>query len=870
MFFLLKFSIFIDQLIFGDKIKCFSHLLFWSITICIYLVCNQYKILLFQISNNDLDLLTLFSLVLTIWANFGIYVGFLQFMAGYDNKENGTYLGYQKMDFLTRRNVWSHLTNSWEFFGSLLLSIVLPIMVKLNLLVGNHFQYIFQSVVGFLLVLYIFLLQFSLKVARTTILINKKNDGGLKEVIKLDIENRYNKYFNKLINQKFSYGSMESYFRQVKMELSNIENNADKIIFLKVVYFRIIDDEFIDRFEGFEAKDIDNYKYFIKEKYDLISNIDLEDDELISFAISLFKIDTQIFDKLIKKDTRWIDNDYNFESWGIYNKKFILNVECNFKNKQSLINSYDFRKINNIHIYMFKKLVEMAKNKQTISQLVHLIQEKISQNNIRENYWRTDSPSEVFIFDKTISTPNLRISKSYYEEIERINIFNSSYYSEIKYKSDSNNIYIYFYPNILKIDFHFKDGGKYYIQRNKIRDYYDEYEEKVWNILFAKYRDSDNLSDEFFPNLREPEIILDSFGDSDDILVRDYDNKIYYSKICFNYLTTNFEYIDSNNSQFTNLLKIVKTMSTIYRGAFALYQLLYPENRDWDSSVESYIEILSEALQSIKEERKKIYNDMVSIIIEIENRKGLGREVLEKVFETRDNLVIDDKFLKDFKDIPKLLLIVVQSILSTSQYSFRKVELQKEYEKRDLVKQYIRGLSITPNLFLSRTNYNKPLNSSMSEFLLENMKLLSYYDFGNFPLSSILMFEKLLYWKCYRDDKHDEQEFMINHIREKDEHKLRGYRYHFFGSLLKFLTLKLTEDQDIQYLSIVSDKDFKKDFKFALLNYLKVNQLTLDMYLDEITNELENYDSLRVGIYEKKLIKREVKKIIFKNYISLN
>ena len=445
---MLKFSIFIDQLIFGDKIKCFSHLLFWSITICIYLVCNQYKILLFQISNNDLDLLTLFSLVLTIWANFGIYVGFLQFMAGYDNKENGTYLGYQKMDFLTRRNVWSHLTNSWEFFGSLLLSIVLPIMVKLNLLVGNHFQYIFQSVVGFLLVLYIFLLQFSLKVARTTILINKKNDGGLKEVIKLDIENRYNKYFNKLIKQKFSYGSMESYFRQVKMELSNIENNADKIIFLKVVYFRIIDDEFIDRFEGFEAKDIDNYKYFIKEKYDLISNIDLEDDELISFAISLFKIDTQIFDKLIKKDTRWIDNDYNFESWGIYNKKFILNVECNFKNKQSLINSYDFRKINNIHIYMFKKLVEMAKNKQTISQLVHLIQEKISQNNIRENYWRTDSPSEVFIFDKTISTPNLRISKSYYEEIERINIFNSSYYSEIKYKSDSNNIYIFLSKHI--------------------------------------------------------------------------------------------------------------------------------------------------------------------------------------------------------------------------------------------------------------------------------------------------------------------------------------------------------------------------------------------------------------------------------------
>ncbi|MBM9833549.1 hypothetical protein IAG15_20660, partial [Enterococcus faecalis] len=103
-------------------------------------------------------------------------------MAGYDNKENGTYLGYQKMDFLTKSNVWYHVTNSWEFFGSLLLSIVLPFMVKVNLSVAIHYQYIWQSVVGFLLILFIFLLKFSLKVAKITIFINKKTDGGLKEV----------------------------------------------------------------------------------------------------------------------------------------------------------------------------------------------------------------------------------------------------------------------------------------------------------------------------------------------------------------------------------------------------------------------------------------------------------------------------------------------------------------------------------------------------------------------------------------------------------------------------------------------------------------------------------------------------------------
>ncbi|MGJ0021404.1 hypothetical protein [Streptococcus dysgalactiae] len=89
-FFWLRFSIFVDELISGDKIKYFSHILFWSIISYIYWVCHQYEILIFQTSDNNLDLVSLVSLVLTIWASYGVYIGFLQFMAGYDNKEKGT------------------------------------------------------------------------------------------------------------------------------------------------------------------------------------------------------------------------------------------------------------------------------------------------------------------------------------------------------------------------------------------------------------------------------------------------------------------------------------------------------------------------------------------------------------------------------------------------------------------------------------------------------------------------------------------------------------------------------------------------------------------------------------------------------------
>ena len=865
-FFWLRFSIFVDELISGDKIKYFSHILFWSIISYIYWVCHQYEILIFQTSDNNLDLVSLVSLVLTIWASYGVYIGFLQFMAGYDNKENGTYLGYHKMDFLTKSNVWYHLTNCWEFFGSLLLSIVIPIIVKFNTSVDIRYQYIWQAIVGFLLILFIFLLKFSLKVVKITIFINKNTDGGLKEVIKSDIKNRYNKYFNKLIKQKFSYGARESYFRQVKMDLSNIDNNTDKIIFLNVVYFANSSSKIIDKIEGYKEWDIVNYKSFIKEKYDLISHNNCEDDKLISFAISLFKIDVQIFDKLIKKDIRWIEIDNSFESLGITRKKEVLGVEYNPKVRRRRlgINWYEYSRINNIHFCMFEILAEMAKNKLAISQLVNLIQERFSQNVSRGGYRETNNTDKLFVFEKSISDSSLLISKEDFKRIEKIDVFYSSTYPEIESNSDTSNIYFSLHSNIIKIDFHFKNGGQYYVKRNEIRDYYNEYEENVWNILFDKYENLDNLSDVFLPNLKEPEIILDSFGGRDEIVIRDYDNKLGYSRICFKYLTDNFDYVDSSTSNFTNLLEIVKTMSVNYRGAFALYQLLYPENQNWDSSVENYIEILSEVLSSRREERGKIYNDMVSIITEIEYGKSLGEKVLGKVFETKDIEFIDDEFLKDFKGIPKLKLIVVQSILSNHTYGFRSIELQDRWEKKDLVEQYIRGLSITPNLFPIYTNDNKTLNLSMSEFLLKNMELLTSYDFGKLPLSSILLFEQLLHWKWWEDNKHDEQEFMVKLIKEKVEH-----RFNLDRSLLKFFTLKLTEGQGKHYLKIVNEKEFKKGFKFALLNHLKRNQLTLDMYLDGIADELKKYDSVMIGIYEKELIKREVEKIIFENYLSL-
>ena len=158
----------------------------------------------------------------------------------------------------------------------------------------------------------------------------------------------------------------------------------------------------------------------------------------------------------------------------------------------------------------------------------------------------------------------------------------------------------------------------------------------------------------------------------------------------------------------------------------------------------------------------------------------------------------------------------------------------------------------------------------MTEFLLNNIEELTSYDFGELPLSSILLFEKLLRRKWWRDNENSEQVFMVNLIKKEDKDELSGYKYSIFDSLLKFFTLKLIEGQGKHYLSVVSEIEFKKEFKFALLYHLNRNKLTLEMYLDEIFDELKNYSSIMIGIYEKELIQREIEKIIFRNYLSLN
>ena len=89
-------------------------------------VCYCRNYLLMEIE--EFHGLSVLTLVVAVWTMYGIYIGFLQFMVSYTNKENGVYLGYQKMMFLAKRNETYHFVNSYRFLVLLIASVILPIV----------------------------------------------------------------------------------------------------------------------------------------------------------------------------------------------------------------------------------------------------------------------------------------------------------------------------------------------------------------------------------------------------------------------------------------------------------------------------------------------------------------------------------------------------------------------------------------------------------------------------------------------------------------------------------------------------------------------------------------------------------------------
>lgn len=135
----------------------------------------------------------LLGFIVGIFSMYGIYIGFLQYLAG--DIKSDTYLGKSKVNYLIEKSFWYYITQSKIFILMLLTTIIVPIVIKLNTVFIKELTILWQTSYMLLLVVYIFLLSMSLYIIRVALLMKSKDDENLKYNMKKQIQQGYTEIF---------------------------------------------------------------------------------------------------------------------------------------------------------------------------------------------------------------------------------------------------------------------------------------------------------------------------------------------------------------------------------------------------------------------------------------------------------------------------------------------------------------------------------------------------------------------------------------------------------------------------------------------------------------------------------------------------
>lgn len=860
----IKYFSFKNKWLSSDKIKYTSEIFCYSLIVLFYFIFQTNKITLICFANENL--FSILSAVLTIWGIYGVYIGFLQFMTEYDNNENGKYLGYNKLDFIAESNIWYHITTTSGFIVLLLLSVAIPIFFLVH---KNFYKFlldIWQSAIIFLLLLFIFLLKFSLDVVVKTMEIKKKKDSGLKYFIKKRIKNRYKEYLYLLIKNNFKEIYINAFFSEIRQFLDNTDAR-DQIEFLSIVFGHISDNLLNNNGNVNELMNAMNkegrkgYKDFLTKKYDLIDEIGKKSPKIADLAFNQLIDDYTFLDNFVKRDIFTFDQYVTgYDTFDCSESNF---QDIPIKRKVYYRNYYN---LENIHIELFNKFVKISKDRYKDYLILKLIKELTSKE-YKQKKWVSNSENlNKKILDIYSFTSMVSISNSFFKDIKDIVIISRDQ-SKNNFFNKKNRIEISLTSSILRIEFNYHKGNKKYISQSELQYYFDNFLEVVWKQYFDLYvQGTGNFKRE--PNtLRDPEILEIACNGEKRRIVRDIDNKILYSNTCFNYLVSNYDSINTETENFYNLIKIVKSMTKEYQGAFSLYQLLYTNYKDWDASIEVYINILEYSLPKKEEDIQDFYDDLVDKITSIMNRSEINEELLHEIFGLKEEKSIDDEFYSKFTSVDLLRVLLIQSRLSNERFIYREINIEKPHVKIDILKKYLLGISVTPSLFFISLSSYETFNSCVQNFYKKNIEVLDSYHYSNLPLRSLMKLEKLLDSPNFQGLKINKQEFMVDKIKSQNEHR-KGYD--ILSPFLEFFTLKLTNSNKKIYQKLANESKFREDYKIYLLYHLKKNKIgTIDDFLSNIQEELKTQkedDEFELGDFEKIVLKKEIENIIFQNY----
>lgn len=771
---------------------------------------------------DNLDFYTILSTVLTLVGLYGLYYGFLPFIAGYDNRKNDNYLGTNKLEFAVKHSLVYQITKITEFYIALLFSVL-----ALYFLENQIVYYIWESVIIFLVFIFVMILWFIFDIFEVIIKMKSDNDHILKKIIRKKIGNEYSEYFSYMNKKYFSKYTTDYFFEQLEEDIKNLESDSHRCEYVKIVFDRLSRyiNLKIDNLAKFSTSGIVNYKSFVVRKYDLLLNQDLfnkDNDMLFSVALDMFGEDIKIFDKLIEGRRSWIKNDrYQYGVGG---------VKKNFKFENSIIYlNNDFYMEESIHSDIFKKVSNLADSEKRLAKLFEEVS-NFGYGKIRHGKNFEYSGTLDVLISKVGNV--IRIKKESWEDIKSVEIFSASGYNP-KMKS-GNDIQIYLNRNVERIVFEDVTGIKSTLVCNEKKKYYNKFVDDSWKAFLNAYV---SAQDKFkgSSKLCDPKIIDN--------------NNVSYSKICLEYLMSELRYASNENIE--NVFLIAKSMASDYRGAYALYRLLYSEENNWDRGVEHSLDILRDVFKTATSRKNDQFDRICQLIVECNHT--LDIKELKRIFDTRYQKNLDEAFFSNFKKIDELKLLLVQDILLDDMDDFtREIKLSEIWARKNLMLKYLNNLEV---IVSKKSIYYKDnyliTNNSLSNFIVKNIRDLKYTEWDNVPLYTMLILENIIVSGGMYDD---------NICLVMDKLISRNSIYVNQGMFTKFFTIKMVDEN---YCTYLQDTGFAYRYRTALLGYLKGSNLDIDDYMLVIEKEIKNFDYLRLSKIERELIKKQLNKIIF-------
>lgn len=565
-------------------------------------------------------------------------------------------------------------------------------------------------------------------------------------------------------------------------------------------------------------------------------------DEEIS--ISLQREMKELFWKVYKKPDEYIDN---FVSVFLENRFLLIDVE----ERNDFVFSI-FRKeyLRNYNLaYSIDEYLEKLSSKQ-ISDFYNFYRKyckykweflKKYQDNILSNTWKELIEQDIRIFqnlekkDDTFEVLQIeKPTKAYLRQSSDYIIKEYLFETLINNKTINLNVIVEDLKRELQSIKNSKDEKELQILNEdflcfKLNQLFKLYEKGEREFSLPEFK---KLSDEFDGRKRN-----------------DFNNSMFYSKICFNYLDRgrieDFSQLevkaDDSEEQKKQKLKsqkiqkLILSMNEEYCLAFMLYQLLYTDGELWDNNINFYDTYIKKIMDENKNYQDYLFNKAKNVLLRTDIKDRIKKEFLDILWNTRNDKITAITWFDQFGNryrMSKFKILYIQWLLTDRNYSprnrFEKFK-NKEFNNEICVDYFIFTDKLTDLFTKDYYNWYKNDLQFMIEYILSEGDIDLPYVFGKLSLTGLLRLEHVL--------KNNPNSRFNNRVIFDSMGEIK-WLFNNSSSILDFYILKLI---DSYYFSLYQDKEFINGFKSKLERQLNSNMTTTE-YVDAVSEKIHDFE----------------------------